>query len=272
LLGEAHVEGIVLKDSKGEWLTAKKASLRIDWSALPSAFVISELSVDKPVLLRRPELLPSDEPVQEEATPSASPEEALAQIDGFLKNWPEYLPVLRVEEIALRSAEVKEAASPVPLVATVTASASAVPEGIGAKLNVLRENGPLPADAPNRRMSVATALKPGQLLDFEATLADLGLASFFIPSQLSSHPAIGLGMKGAGPVADWKLSLNGSLYDSASDKQDKANVYVKTDSMQITQSGDYFMYSNVAMTARPKESSSSRSSGGSSRSIGGGSF
>ena len=55
-------------------------------------------------------------------------------------------------------------------------------------------------------------------------------------------------------------------------KQDKANVYVKTGSMQITQSGDYFMYRNVARTARPKESSSSRSSGGSSRSTGGGSF
>lgn len=224
LLGEAHVEGIVLKDSKGEWLTAKKASLRIDWSALPSAFVVSELSVDKPVLLRSPELLPSDEPVHEEATSSASPEEALAQIDGFLKKWPEYLPVLRVDEIALRSAEVKAAASPVPLVATVTASASAGPEGIGAKLNVLREDGPLLADAPNRRMSVATALKPGLLLDLEATLADLGLASLFIPRPLATNPAMGLGLKGAGPIADWKLSLDGSLYDAASGKQDKSNV------------------------------------------------
>jgi autotransporter translocation and assembly factor TamB len=43
LLSEAHIEGLVLRDSKGEWLTAKKAALRIDWSALPDAFVIAEL-------------------------------------------------------------------------------------------------------------------------------------------------------------------------------------------------------------------------------------
>ena len=43
LLREAHVEGLVLKDRKGEWLRAKSANLRIDWSALPSAFVISEI-------------------------------------------------------------------------------------------------------------------------------------------------------------------------------------------------------------------------------------
>ena len=186
LLGEAHVEGIVLKDGKGEWLTAQKATLRIDWFALPSAFVISELSVDRPVLLRSPELLPSEEPVQEEKIPSATPEETMAQLDGFLKNWPEYLPVLRVDEIALRSAEVKEAASPVPLVATLTASASAGPEGIAAKLNVLREDGPLPADAPNRRMRVATELSRDSSLGLMLSLQTLALprASFHLSLPL----------------------------------------------------------------------------------------
>ena len=53
-------------------------------------------------------------------------------------------------------------------------------------------------------------------------------------------------------------------------KQSQANVYVKQGSMQITQSGDYFMYSNVTRTERQQNNSSS--GGGSSRSTGGGSF
>ena len=215
LFSEAYVEGLVLKDSKDEWLTAEKASLRIDWFSLPSSFVISEISVDRPVLLRSPDLPPSEAPVQEESTASASPKEMLAQIDGFLTNWPEYLPSLRVDEIALRSAEVKQAASPIPLVATVTASASAGPEGISTKLNVRREDGPLPADAKNRHASVATSLKPGGMLDLDVTLGDLGIASLFLPKELAASPALEFVLKGHGPVADWKLSMAGSLSDAA---------------------------------------------------------
>ena len=51
-------------------------------------------------------------------------------------------------------------------------------------------------------------------------------------------------------------------------KQDQANVYVKPGSMQLTQSGDYFMYRNVTRTVKQQSSSSS----GSSRSSGGRSF
>ena len=53
-------------------------------------------------------------------------------------------------------------------------------------------------------------------------------------------------------------------------KQSAANAYVKAGTMQITQSGDFFMYRNVTKTQ--KQSSSSSGSSGSSRSIGGGSF
>ena len=54
-------------------------------------------------------------------------------------------------------------------------------------------------------------------------------------------------------------------------KQSAANAYVKAGTMQITQSGDFFMYRNVTKTQK-QSSSSSGSSGGSSRSTGGGSF
>ena len=54
-------------------------------------------------------------------------------------------------------------------------------------------------------------------------------------------------------------------------RQNQANAYVKAGTMEITQSGDFFMYRNVTRTERPKSNSSSGSSG-SSRSTGGGSF
>jgi uncharacterized protein len=53
--------------------------------------------------------------------------------------------------------------------------------------------------------------------------------------------------------------------------QRAASVYVKPGSLAITQTGDFFMYSNVTRTER-QQSSSSSGSGGSSRSTGGGSF
>ncbi len=55
-------------------------------------------------------------------------------------------------------------------------------------------------------------------------------------------------------------------------KQAAANAYVKPGSLQLTQTGDFFMYSNITKTERQQSSSSSGSSGGSSRSTGGGSF
>ena len=53
--------GITLSDEQGLWLKAAKAELRLDWSALPQALVVAELSLDDPGLLRLPELLPSEE-------------------------------------------------------------------------------------------------------------------------------------------------------------------------------------------------------------------
>ena len=56
-------------------------------------------------------------------------------------------------------------------------------------------------------------------------------------------------------------------------RQNEAKNYLKDGSLQLTQSGDYFMYRNVTRTEKPQNNSSSRSSGGGgSRSIGGGSF
>ena len=53
-------------------------------------------------------------------------------------------------------------------------------------------------------------------------------------------------------------------------KQNEANVYVKTGSMQISERSDMFLYRNVTRTK--KESNKSSGSGGGSRNVGGGSF
>jgi len=59
-------------------------------------------------------------------------------------------------------------------------------------------------------------------------------------------------------------------------RQDQANAYVRPGSLQLTQSGDYFMYRNVTRTAKPQNTSSggggSRMGGGGSRHTGGGRF
>ncbi len=78
--------------------------------------------------------------------------------------------------------------------------------------------------------------------------------------------ALGVGLLIAmGITKGWKKQLK------SVQKQSRANAYVKTGSMQITQSGDYFMYRNLTKTQK-QSSSSSGSRGGSSRSTGGGSF
>jgi uncharacterized protein len=53
-------------------------------------------------------------------------------------------------------------------------------------------------------------------------------------------------------------------------RQQNAGDYVKKGSMQLTDSGDYFMYRRVVRTALPKNNSSSTHSSSSGRSHGGG--
>ena len=69
-----------------------------------------------------------------------------------------------------------------------------------------------------------------------------------------------------GVTKGWKKQLK------SVQKQSMANAYVKAGSMNITQSGDYFMYRNVTKTQKQSSSSSGSGRGGSSRSTGGGSF
>ena len=54
--------------------------------------------------------------------------------------------------------------------------------------------------------------------------------------------------------------------------QDQARAYVKSGSMHLTQSGDYFLYRTVTRRARPKSNSSGGSRSGGGRSVGGGRF
>lgn len=55
-------------------------------------------------------------------------------------------------------------------------------------------------------------------------------------------------------------------------KQDKANVYVKAGSFNLTRSNDFFLYRTVTRTEKPKNTSSGSSGSRGSRNIGGGKF
>ena len=65
-------------------------------------------------------------------------------------------------------------------------------------------------------------------------------------------------------------SLKGQL--KTVHQKNEAKNYIKTGSMNLQTQNDVFLYRDVRRTPKPKESSTRSSSGGSSRSIGGGSF
>jgi len=96
---------------------------------------------------------------------------------------------------------------------------------------------------------------------------------YYLDGQINGLPfkfgtnlliAIGVGLLVALIVTGiWKGQLKSVR------KQERASVYVKPGSMNLTQSGDFYMYRTVTRSAKPKNNSSSS---GSSRNVGGGSF
>lgn len=115
-------------------------------------------------------------------------------------------------------------------------------------------------------------LSDGNYADVFDTFADK--CEYYLDGHINGFPfntgknlliCLGIGLVVALIVTGiWKNQLKSVR------KQSAANAYVKAGTMQITQSGDFFMYRNVTKTQ--KQSSSSSGSSGSSRSTGGGSF
>ena len=115
-------------------------------------------------------------------------------------------------------------------------------------------------------------LSDGNYADAFDTFADK--CEYYLDGHINGFPfntginlliCLGIGLVVALIVTGiWKKQLKSVR------KQSAANAYVKAGTMQITQSGDFFMYRNVTKTQ--KQSSSSSGSSGSSRSTGGGSF
>ena len=116
-------------------------------------------------------------------------------------------------------------------------------------------------------------LSDGNYADAFDTFADK--CEYYLDGHINGFPfntgknlliCLGIGLVVALIVTGiWKAQLKSVR------KQSAANAYVKAGTMQITQSGDFFMYRNVTKTEK-RESSSSSGSSGSSRSTGGGSF
>ncbi len=120
---------------------------------------------------------------------------------------------------------------------------------------------------------IVSDLSDGNYADAFNTFADE--CAYYLDGHINGYPFnVGKSLLIAlavGVVASFIVSsvLKGQM--KSVHKKNEADVYVKAGSMQITQSGDYFMYRNVTKTQK-QSSSSSGSSGGSSRSTGGGSF
>ena len=115
-------------------------------------------------------------------------------------------------------------------------------------------------------------LSDGNYADAFGTFADK--CEYYLDGHINGFPfntgknlliCLGIGLVVALIVTGiWKGQLKSVR------KQSAAKAYVKAGTMQITQSGDFFMYRNVTKTQ--KQSNSSSGSSGSSRSTGGGSF
>ena len=129
-------------------------------------------------------------------------------------------------------------------------------------------------NADQMGQAIAPDLTDGNYLSAFETFADE--CQYYLDGHINGYPfkfvrnlviALAIGLVVALIVTGiWRGQLKSVR------KQRQADVYVKTGSLQITQSGDFFMYRNVTRTEKPKSNISSSGSGGGSRGISGGSF
>lgn len=133
-----EVSHILLKDKNGVWLEAESLGISLDWSALPGAFVVAELSLEKPQLLRLPVTVPSDE--QEEPTSSVEPGQAIADAGGLFRRWPSWLPAVRVEHFRINGVSLPQELLGKSLTASLAAEASAGKNGAELSLEVRRND------------------------------------------------------------------------------------------------------------------------------------
>ena len=122
--------------------------------------------------------------------------------------------------------------------------------------------------------AIVSDLSDGSYADAFHTFADR--CAYYLEGQLNGYPfnfgqnlllALVIGL-----VAGLIVVLVMKSQLKSVRRQNQANVYVKSGSMQLTARSDLFLYRNVTRTRRQSSSSSGGSRGGGSRHVGGGSF
>jgi len=202
LPGTAILSGIRLEDKKGIWLQADKAQIRIDWSAFPSTFVISELSFFQPRLSRLPEVLTVSEPEKQDIP--SSPQKVIIEMKDFLQQWPSWLPEFRVDALNIDHARLSEAFTFFPMIVSLSASATAGSEGGRASAVLQRD------DMSYRPISLKVTLSPGLELALDMSGSDLGLTQTYL-TEVFRQSELLFSLSGRGPLENWRGRLEGHL-------------------------------------------------------------
>lgn len=173
------LDGITFKDTRGVWLQAENAELRLDWTSLPKTFTVAKLSLENPRVLRLPETLPSksEEPEQMD---SFSAEELTDQIKKCFQNWPGWLPSLLLDKLSVSHAVLSKSVIGLPLVASLDGHISLGNEGAELSLNLKRD------DLSCVPVALHSTLSSALELSFTVTGSDLGFAEL-LPQTAGEH-------------------------------------------------------------------------------------
>ena len=200
--------GITLSDEQGLWLKAAKAELRLDWSALPQALVVAELSLDDPGLLRLPELLPSEEDTP--PSPPVSLPDAARRAEAFFRSWPDWLPELRIDRLSILRATLPDALISGGLQATFNATASLNRDGVRMSADLARN------DVDCRPLQIEASLSPELRLSLEGQGSDLGLLAQ-LPDGPGKNTGVRFTLSGKGTPERMETGITARLADGDSD-------------------------------------------------------
>ena len=200
--------GITLSDEQGLWLKAAKAELCLDWSALPQALVVAELSLDDPELLRLPELLPSKE--NRPSSPPVSLPDASRRAEAFFRTWPGWLPELCIDRLSILRATLPDALISGGFQATLNASASLSRNGIRLSADLARND----VDCPP--LQLESSLSPELRLSLEGRGSDLGLLAQ-LPDGTGINTGARFTLSGKGTPECLETGITVRLTDGDSD-------------------------------------------------------
>ena len=205
LPSRAALSGIVLEDAQGVWLEAEEAQLVMDWSALPKAVVVSELSLQKPRLIRLPVMTPGPEEEKEPSEP-LSPEQTMHSAGEALKSWPSWLPSFRIDSLAVSRLLLPAALLGTDVQASLSASASLGPSGADMLVHLQRDDVSCPP------FEMLASFSREAKLSLNANGSDFGLADL-LPDEAGKGAELRFSLAGEGMPERMSVHVNGRLLE-----------------------------------------------------------